>query len=42
MARSEANIAWGRETFGALHPCMTGRSYVNNLTAEDGQKVREV
>ncbi|HTQ89968.1 MAG TPA: FAD-binding oxidoreductase [Streptosporangiaceae bacterium] len=37
-----ANIAWARETFAALRPHMTGRSYVNNLTAEDGRRVHEV
>jgi hypothetical protein len=35
------NITWARETFDALRPCMTRRSYVNNLTAEDG-KAHEV
>jgi FAD/FMN-containing dehydrogenase len=39
---TEQNIAWARETFAALRPHMTGRSYVNNLTAEDGRKVHEV
>jgi FAD/FMN-containing dehydrogenase len=39
---TEQNIAWARETFAALRPCMTDRSYVNNLTAEDGRKVHEV
>jgi hypothetical protein len=39
---TEPNIAWAKETFAALHPCMAGRSYVNNLTAEDGRKVHEV
>ena len=39
---TQQNIAWARETFEALRPCMTDRSYVNNLTAEDGQKVHEV
>ena len=36
------NIAWAKETFETLRPHMTDRSYVNNLTAEDGQKVHEV
>jgi FAD/FMN-containing dehydrogenase len=39
---TEQNIAWARETFETLRPYMTDRSYVNNLTAEDGQKVHEV
>jgi len=39
---TEQNIAWARETFESLRPHMTDRSYVNNLTAEDGQKVHEV
>jgi len=39
---TEQNIAWARETFESLRPYMTDRSYVNNLTAEDGQKVHEV
>ncbi len=38
---TEQNIAWARETYTALRPHMTERSYVNNLTAEDG-KAREV
>ena len=39
---TEQNIAWARETFETLRPYMTDRSYVNNLTTEDGRKVREV
>jgi hypothetical protein len=39
---TEQNIAWARETFESLRPHMTDRSYVNNLIAEDGQKVHEV
>jgi hypothetical protein len=39
---TEPNVAWARETFDALGPAMAGRSYVNNLTAEDGRKVHEV
>src|SRR5213083_2081151 len=39
---TEPNVAWARETFDALGPGMAGRSYVNNLTAEDGRKVHEV
>jgi FAD/FMN-containing dehydrogenase len=36
------NIAWAKQTFETLRPCMTDRSYVNNLVAEDGRKVHEV
>ena len=39
---TERNIAWARETFAALGPHMAGRSYVNNLIAEDGRNVDEV
>ena len=39
---TEQNIAWAKQTFEALRPCMTDRSYVNNLVAEDGRKVHEV
>jgi len=39
---TEPNITWARETFDALHPYMAGRSYVNNLTAEDGRMVHQV
>jgi len=39
---TEQNIAWARDTFEVLRPCMTGRSYINNLIAEDGRKVDEV
>lgn len=39
---TEANIAWAKETFEALHPYMADRSYVNNLTAEDGRLVHQV
>lgn len=39
---TEPNITWARETFNALHPYMAGRSYVNNLTAEDGRMVHHV
>lgn len=39
---TERNIAWARETFEALRPCIAARSYSNNLIAEDGLKVREV
>jgi len=39
---TEPNISWARETFDALHPYMANRSYVNNLTAEDGRMVHHV
>jgi FAD/FMN-containing dehydrogenase len=39
---TEPNITWARETFDALHPYMADRSYVNNLTAEDGRMVHQV
>jgi FAD/FMN-containing dehydrogenase len=39
---TEPNVAWARETFEALTPHMTSRSYVNNLTAEDGRMVHSV
>ena len=38
---TEPNIAWAKETFEALHPYMANRSYVNNLTAEDGRMVHQ-
>ena len=39
---TEQNIAWAKDTFDALRPHMTDRSYVNNLVSEDGRKVHEV
>ncbi len=39
---TEPNITWARETFDALRPYMANRSYVNNLTAEDGRMVHQV
>ena len=36
------NIGWARQTFDALRPHMAGRSYVNNLTADDGRMVHNV
>ena len=36
-AETEPNITWAKETFDALHPYMADRSYMNNLTAEDGR-----
>jgi len=42
LRETEPNIAWAKETFEALHPHMADRSYVNNLTAEDGRMVRNI
>ncbi len=39
---TEPNITWAKQTFEALHPYMADRSYVNNLTAEDGRMVHHV
>jgi Berberine and berberine like len=39
---TEPNISWARQTFEALRPHMAERSYVNNLTADDGRLVRHV
>jgi len=39
---TEPNITWAKETFEALHPYMADRSYVNNLTAEDGRLVHHL
>ena len=39
---TEPNITWAREAFDALRPYMANRSYVNNLTAEDGRMVHHV
>jgi len=39
---TEPNVAWARETFEALTPHMASRSYLNNLTAEDGRMVHSV
>ena len=41
-SQTDANIAWARETFAALRPYMSGRSYVNNLPADDGRRVRDI
>jgi FAD/FMN-containing dehydrogenase len=40
-ARTEAGIAWARDTFGALAPYMAERSYTNYLTADDHSRVRQ-
>jgi FAD/FMN-containing dehydrogenase len=39
---TEPNVAWARETFEAMHPYLADRSYLNNLTAEDGRIVNNV
>jgi FAD binding domain/Berberine and berberine like len=39
---TERNIAWARQTFGALGPFLARASYLNNLTAEDGRKAHEL
>jgi hypothetical protein len=39
---TEPNIAWAKETFETLRPHLTDRTYVNNLTAEDGRVVRNI
>jgi len=39
---TEPNITWAKETFEALQPHMAARSYLNNLTAADGQLVHHV
>ena len=39
---TEANITWARQTFEALRPHMADRSYINNLTADDGRMVHNV
>jgi len=39
QADSDANIAWTRQTFEALRPHMVERSYVNDLSADDGNLI---
>jgi FAD/FMN-containing dehydrogenase len=39
--RTDAGIAWARETFDALAPYMAGRSYTNYLPADDYDRVHE-
>jgi FAD/FMN-containing dehydrogenase len=38
--RTEAGIEWARETFDALSPYMSDRSYTNYLSADDYDRVR--
>jgi FAD/FMN-containing dehydrogenase len=40
-AKTEAGIAWARQTFDALSPYMADRSYTNYLTADDHDRVRQ-
>jgi FAD/FMN-containing dehydrogenase len=40
-ADTDAGIAWARETFAALSPCMADRSYTNYLSADDYGRVRQ-
>jgi hypothetical protein len=37
---TDANIAWAKETFEALHPHLAERQYLNNLPADDGRIAR--
>ena len=39
-ADNDANIAWTRQTFEALRPYMVEQSYVNDLSADDGNLIR--
>jgi FAD/FMN-containing dehydrogenase len=39
-ADTDANIAWAKETFEALHPHLADRQYLNNLPADDGRIAR--
>ena len=39
---TEPNIAWAKETFETLRPHLADRTYVNNLTAEDGRVARNI
>jgi FAD/FMN-containing dehydrogenase len=40
-AQTRSCIAWARETFDALAPYMTDRSYTNYLSADDHDRVRQ-
>ncbi len=40
QADNDANIAWTRQTFEALRPHMVEQSYVNDLSADDGNLIR--
>lgn len=39
---TEPNIAWAKQTFETLRPHLVDRSYLNNLTAEDGRATHHV
>jgi hypothetical protein len=39
-ADTDLNIGWARNTFAALRPHLTERCYVNNLSADDGDAIR--
>jgi FAD/FMN-containing dehydrogenase len=39
---TEPNITWAKETFETLRPYMADRSYLNNLTAEDGRMAHHI
>ena len=41
-ATTEANLAWTRETYGALQPQLAGRRYVNYLSEDDQDVSRAV
>ncbi len=36
---ADANVAWARETFGAVEPHLSGRAYINYLGDDDGQQI---
>ncbi|HEV7527576.1 MAG TPA: FAD-binding oxidoreductase [Solirubrobacteraceae bacterium] len=38
---TDAGIAWARETFDALRPHMADRAYVNYLSADDDDRIRQ-
>ena len=42
QAKTQANIAWARETFEAPRRYMSGRSDVNNLSADARRMVRDI
>jgi FAD binding domain/Berberine and berberine like len=39
--KTDTCIAWARETFDALRPHMTNRAYVNYLSADDDDRIRQ-
>jgi hypothetical protein len=36
---ADANVAWARETFGAVEPHLAGRAYINYLGDDVGQQI---